>query len=255
MRIAVDGTYFGVLPSLTSEPLIKLAVGCGAEGLNWPFHPNFDQDDPARVRGMLDDAGLSAVSIGLNSHTSAIPGSEQEFRDHVARAAAAAHILGTRVLDCWPRRLPEVTKEAAQDTLRSNIEAILPVLRSEGVTLSLEFEPDHTLERYPEAIAFVASYFPEVSLTADSYHVFRVGDDLAAAGAAVGPYLAILHVSGSHRGEPGSAGDTCDHAAFIAAAQRAGYRGDVLLQYQAEGDMRESLRRAVSHVRAILKKA
>jgi sugar phosphate isomerase/epimerase len=252
MRIAVDGTYFGVLPSLTSEPLIKLAVECGSQGLNWPFHPSFDMDDPAKVRRMLDDAGLGAVSIGLNNHSSAIPGSEQEWRDHVAKASEAANILGTRVLDCWPRRMPEVAKADAQATLRGNIEAIAPVLEREGVTLSLEFEPDHTVERYPEAIEFVKPYYPLVSLTADSYHVHRIGDDLAAAGTAVGPCLAILHVSGSHRGEPGSEGDLCDHAAFINAAKGAGYDGDLLLQYGVKDNALESLTRAVKYVQSIL---
>lgn len=253
MRIAVDGTYFGVLPSLTSQPLVELAVACGSEGLNWPFHPSFDMDDPAKVRRMLDDAGLGAVSIGLNSHTSATPGSEAEWRDHVARACEAACTLGTTVLDCWPRRPPEVPKDQAQTTLRANIEAAIPLLRDAGVTLSLEFEPDHTVERYPEAIEFIRSYFPEVGLTADSYHVYRIGDDLAAAGQAVGPFLAILHVSGSHRGEPGSEGDLCDHAAFIEAACGAGYDGDLLLQYGTKSDAQESLSRAVKFVRGILK--
>lgn len=252
MRIAVDGTYFGVLPSLTSEPLIALAVGCGSQGLNWPFHPNFDDNDPAKVRRMLDDAGLGAVSIGLNNHSSAIPGAEAEWREHLAKAAEAANILGTRVLDCWPRRMPEHSKAEAQATLRANIEAVRPILASHNVTLSLEFEPDHTVERYPEAIEFVAPYLPEVSLTADSYHVFRIGDDLATAGTAVGPSLAILHVSGSHRGEPGSEGDGCDHAAFIAAACAAGYEGDLLLQYGAQGDALESLTRAVQFVQSIV---
>jgi len=240
------------LPALTSEPLIALAVGCGSQGLNWPFHPSFDDNDPAKVRRMLDDAGLGAVSIGLNNHSSAIPESEAEWREHVSRAAEAANVLGTRVLDCWPRRLPEVSKEDAQATLRANIEAVMPVLQGHDVTLSLEFEPDHTVERYPEAIAFVAPYLPHVSLTADSYHVFRIGDDLAAAGTAVGPSLAILHVSGSHRGEPGSEGDLCDHAAFIAAARAAGYDGDLLLQYGPKGDALESLTRAVRYVQSVI---
>jgi len=252
MRIAVDGTYFGVLPSLTTEPLIALAVGCGSQGLNWPFHPSFDMDDPAKVRRMLDDAGLGAVSIGLNNHSSAIPGSEQEWRDHVAKASEAANILGTRVLDCWPRRMPEVSKADAQATLRANIEAVAPVLQSHDVVLSLEFEPDHTVERYPEAIEFVKPYAPHVGLTADSYHVYRIGDDLAAAGAALPPYLAILHVSGSHRGEAGSEGDLCDHKAFIASARAAGYSGDLLLQYGSKENHLESLTRAVKFVQSIV---
>ncbi|MCE5239235.1 sugar phosphate isomerase/epimerase [bacterium] len=252
MRIAVDGTYFGVLPSLTSEPLIALAVGCGSQGLNWPFHPNFDMDDPTKVRRLLDAAGLGVVSIGLNNHSSAIPGSEAAWRDHVAQASEAANILGTRVLDCWPRRMPEVAKADAQATLRANVEAVLPVLQSHGVVLSLEFEPDHTVERYPEAIEFVQPYLPSVALTADSYHVFRIGDDLAAAGKALGPSLAILHASGSHRGEVGSEGDLCDHAAFINAAKSAGYAGDVLLQYQTKENALESLTRAVKFISAIV---
>lgn len=252
MRIAVDGIYFGVLLSLTSEPLVKLTEACGAEGVNWPLHPSFDMDDPARVSRMLDDAGLGTVSLALTHHGSALPGAEAEWREHVVQAAQAAQVLGTRVLDCWPRRMPEVSKADAQATLRANIEAVAEVLEDAGVTLSLEFEPDHTVERYAEAIEFVRPYFPLASLTADSYHIFRIGDDLAAAGAAVAPVMGILHASGSHRGEVGGEGDQCDHGAFINSAKDAGFAGDVLLQYQPQGDALESLRRAVGHVRRIL---
>ena len=252
MRVAIDGTYFGVLPGLNTEQLIRRAVDSGAEGLNWPFHEAFGSADPAEVARQLSDAGQSAVTLGLTSHTSAAPGLEQEFRDHLVRALEAAQALDTRLLDAWPRRPQDVSKSLAQDTLRANLEFAVPLLQQANCTLSLEFEPDTTLERYPEALDFLVPFAPHVKITADTYHVVRIDDSLPSAAAALGQHLAVIHFSASHRGEPGSAGDTCDYAGFLDAALSAGYAGDLVLQYKPEGEALDSLKRAVAFTRAII---
>lgn len=252
MRIAIDGVYFGLLLGATTDSLIKLAVDCGAEGLNWPFHAGFDCDNVAAVASKLQAAGQPVVSLALTSHTGAAPGMQSEFREHVSRAVEASQVLGTRILDCWPRRPEEVEKSVAQATLRENLEAITPTLADGNCVLSIEFEPNTTVENYAEAVEFLAPYAPHVMITADSYHIIRIGNDLAAAATACAPQLGIIHFSASTRGECGSEGDLCDYDAFLGAALAAGYQGDLLLQYQPKGDALESLKRAMAFTHGVV---
>lgn len=252
MRVAVDGIYFGLLPGLSTEQLLQLSVDSGAEGLNWPFHDKYGAGNPTALAAQIAATGQAVVTLALSSHTSAAPGEEQTFRAHVAAAVEAAGPLGVRVLDAWPRRPEGVSKQDAQDTLRANLEAVVPLLQQSGCLLSLEFEPDHTVERYAEAGAFVAPFAPYVRLTADSYHVVRIGDTLAEAATTLAASLGVLHISGSHRGEPGSEGDSCDYGSFVEAAVAAGYQGDLVLQYQAKGDALDSLKRAVALTRGLI---
>lgn len=252
MRVAIDGVYFGSARKLGAEVLIALAREVGADGLNWPFSDGYGAEDPEPVAAQLSAAGLAVVSLGLTAHTSAVPGKEAEFREMFGRAARAARHFGTRIIDGWPMRPKEVSKEDAQRTLRSNLEAVAPVAAAAGCALSLEFEPDTTIERYAEGKALIEPFAPAALLTADTYHIIRVGDDLAQAAASLGTTIGVVHFSGSHRKECGSEGDGCDYAAFLAAALQAGYDGDIVLQYAPPEDAAASLKRAVALTRKVI---
>ncbi len=252
MRIAVDGIYFGTGPRRAPADLIALAQQVGADGVNWPFHPDFGADDPAAMAAQLRAAGLAVVSLGLTKQLSAVPGAQAEFREAFAQCAQAAPVFGTRVIDCWPCRAPDVTKDLAQATLAENLAAVAPLAQRHQCSVSLEFEPDATIERYGEASRFLTENAPHARLTADTYHIIRIGDDLAAAGAALGTQMGIVHFSGSHRGEPGSEDDRCDYLAFLRAAVRAGYSGDIVLQYAPPADAAASLTRAVALTRRVI---
>lgn len=255
MLVAIDGGYFGVGKKLSAPELIQLAKDTGADGLNWPFHENYGANDPGEPAAALKEAGLAAVSLGPGKHISATPGSETEFRDMFAGCAEAADAFGTRIIDCWPRRPEGVTKAHAQEVLTDNLRAVMPVAEKAACFISLEFEPDTTIERFAEAKAFVEPFGPAVRLTADTYHIIRIGDDLAEAGALLGDRIGVVHFSGSHRGEPGTAGDRCDYEGFLRAALAAGYQGDVVLQYKPPEDTKESLTRAVALAREVVNAA
>lgn len=253
MRVAVDGIYFGLLPGRGPEELIRLAVDVGADGLNWPYHADYGADDPEPIARAIADAGLAVVSLAMTPHLSAVPGSEAAFRESLARCLSAAAVFNTRVIDCWPALPKDVAKEQAQAVLAANLDALAPAAAAAGRVLSFEFEPGATIERYGEAGAFVAPFGPAAALTADTYHIIRIGDDLAQAATALGPTIGILHFSGSHRGEPGSEGDRCDYAAFLRAACRAGYAGDIVLQYEPPEDAVGSLKRAIALTREVIR--
>lgn len=255
MRIAVDGTYFGVLPNRSWKDLIALCKEVGAEGVNWPFHPAFlnpeDGTMTDEVVKALAEANLAVVSLGITKQLSAEPGAEQEFREFIAQAAEFAPKVGCRVLDCWPRRPPEVSKEQAQATLAENMRAVAPIVEEAGCVIALEFEPDTTIERYQEACDFVSQFSPVVRLTADTYHIVRIGDDLTECARTLRDRIGIAHLSGSHRGEPGSEGDTCDHAAFVKTLNAGGYSEDYVLQYAPPTETAASLKRAVEFARGL----
>jgi sugar phosphate isomerase/epimerase len=262
MRVAVDGVYFGTNVGRLPDDVIKLAVDAKADGLNWPLHPDY-HSNPSRFAQKIADAGLAVVSLGLMPHIAAVPGSENEFRELVKRALDAARTFGAPLLDLWPWYPAGVEKTAAQTTLAANIRAVAPLVADAGCVLSFEFEPDTALERYDEALRFMSAFGPSVRITADTYHIFRVGDDLLEAATALGPRIGIVHFSGSHRGEPCSEGsggpegspDHCEYEPFLRAAVKAGYAGDVVLQYKPPESAEEtaaSLKRAVAFARATI---
>jgi len=252
MRIAVDGIYFDPGGPFWESELIALAAGVGADGVNWPLKADHGGqfDNAADAAPWLEDQGVAVVALGLTKQLSATPGAEQEFREFVRYALEVAAALGVTLLDCWPYKPPEVTKADARAVLTSNIEAVLPEVEAAGCLLSFEFEPDTTIERYGEAVQFIRQFGPAARLTADTYHIVRIGDELVPAAETIADRFGIIHLSGSHRGEPGSEGDRCDHAAFVQAAVRAGYTGDLVLQYAPPENRAASLARAVAVARA-----
>jgi len=247
MRVAVDGVYFG--GGRTAEEFVELAADSGADAVNWPLKPGYaDPGDPAsweRCATLLDDAALDVVSVAAFSQNSAIAGEEAAFRAEIAQAVKAAEALGCGLIDCWPRMADGATKPDSQKVLASNILAVADVLEDSDMVISFEFEPATTIERYAEALEFLRPMPAVARLTADTYHIKRAGDDLVASAKAMAGRYGILHISGSHRGEPGSEGDVCDHEAFVGAAREAGYTGDLVLQYAPPPDTLDSLQRAV----------
>jgi sugar phosphate isomerase/epimerase len=256
MKPAVDGIYFGWGKGLSAEDLVRLVVESGAEAVNWPLAEGYadaaDPDSWQRCASLLRDEGLTVSSIGATSQNSAIAGEEGAFRAEIEQAVKAAEILGTRVIDCWPRMAEGATKADSQAVLAHNIRAVAEMVGDAGLVISFEPEPDVTIERYEETLEFLEPLPTVARITADTYHIQRAGDDLVAAAKAMGPRLGILHISGSHRGEPGSEGDECDHEGFVRAAREVGYDGDLVLQYSPPADTLDSLKRAVELCKEIV---
>jgi sugar phosphate isomerase/epimerase len=253
MQIGLDLVYWqSVAPR---EELLKLAVDCGCDAVNLALTPGLcDPERPEEVaatRRAVESLGLSVPSVTVPRHVGALPGAETEFREAFARVAEVAAEFSTPVIAVWPR-LPEgVDKRVAQETLAGNLTAVLPLAEPAGCVIALEFEPGVTIERYEESMEFVDRLGPRVKLTVDTYHVHRAGDDLYRAAVALGDRIADVHISGSHRGEPGSAGDACDYAGFVRGLRETGYGGAAILQYGVPPDPPASLRRAVTFTRRV----
>ncbi len=258
MKVAVDGIYFGRGKGLSAEDFVQLVVQSGAEAVNWPLAEGYadaaDPDSWEKCAALLRDEGLTVSSIGATSQNSALAGEEAAFRTEIERGVQAAQVLGTQVIDCWPRMAEGATKADSQAVLAGNIQAVAEMVEQADLVLSFEPEPGVTIERYEETLVFLEPLPVVARITADTYHIQRAGDDLVAAAKAMGPRLGVLHISGSHRGEPGSEGDECDHEGFVRAAREVGYEGDLVLQYSPPADTAESLKRAVGFCRGIVER-
>jgi sugar phosphate isomerase/epimerase len=252
----VDGVYFG--GGRTAEEFAALAAESGADAVNWPLRAGYaDPADAAswdRCAALLGEAALDVVSLAASGQNSAIAGEEAAFRAEIAQGVEAARTLACDLIDCWPRMEQGAAKPDSQKVLTANIEAVAGLLAANGMVISFEFEPDTTIERYAEALDFLRPLPSVARLTADTYHINRAGDDLVASAQAMAGRFGILHISGSHRGEPGSEGDTCDHEGFVRAAREAGYTGDLVLQYAPPPDALDSLKRAVALCQRIIER-
>ncbi|MBM3473864.1 MAG: sugar phosphate isomerase/epimerase [Armatimonadetes bacterium] len=256
MRVAVDGVYFG--GGRAAEEFVALAAESGADAVNWPLRPGYadpgDPDSWEQCAALLGEAALDVVSLAASGQNSALAGEGAAFHAEITQGVKAAQVLDCDLVDCWPRMGEGATKPDSQRILRANIEAVADLLVTNGMVISFEFEPDTTIERYAEALEFLAPLPTVARLTADTYHINRAGDDLVASAKAMAGRFGILHISGSHRGEPGSEGDTCDHEGFVRAAREVGYVGDLVLQYAPPPDTLDSLKRAVALCQRIIER-
>jgi D-psicose/D-tagatose/L-ribulose 3-epimerase len=166
-----------------------------------------------------------------------IPGEEQNVRAHTPTVLKVARRLGAKYLGIWPNlagvhpKTPVVTKSDAQKTLAANLRELVPQATAAGLTVTLEFEKQHTLDNYREGIAFLNEYAPDVKLTLDTYHLNNDKAEPYAAVKALKGYLGDVHLSGSHRGEPGTDNDTIDYAALFRGLKEIQFSGPILLQY------------------------
>jgi len=257
MQVGLDLVYWqSVAPR---AELLALAAASGCDAVNLALTPGFcDPTQEAEVeatRARVMALGLAVPSLTVPRHVACVPGAEAEFRACFALCASLAPRFDAHVLAVWPHRPEGVSPEVAKAKLAENMQAVLPLAEAAGCVIALEFEPGVTIERYAEAAVFVDGIDPRVQLTADTYHIHRAGDDLYEATRTLGPRLADLHLSGSHRGEPGSPGDECDYVGFLRGAREAGYDGALILQYRIPPDPAESLQRAVAVTRRALAEA
>jgi len=234
MIVAYD-PYVGTWGKYTREQIVKMVADAGYEGVNVPLRPDFV--DPSKkseldaTAELLARHRLAVPSIGIGKHTITTPGKQREIQDWFVLALEAAKRLGAHIIAFWPSLPKGVTLEDARAALTENLRAMLPAAEKAGCALALEFEKGCTLDNYRDGIAYVNATDKRIQLTADTYHVFNDKADQYTAAVALRGYLADVHLSGSHRGEPGSEGDQVDYRGFLRGLREIGYTGPLTLQY------------------------
>lgn len=237
MIVAFD-PYSGTIGRFSRDEIISMVAEAGYEGINLPISPGFmDAEDPGdveEVKKRLGDAGLAVPSVGIGKHTLTTPGLEQETQDWYRVGLAVAVTMDCGILAAWPNQPADVSKQEALTTMSRNLEVILPLAEEAGCAITLEFEKGCPLDNYREAVEYIQTTDKRIAATADTYHMFNDNANMYEGVVSLGDMLVDAHISGSHRGEPGSEEDQVDYEGFMRGIKQIGYDGALVLQYQLD---------------------
>jgi len=230
--------YSGTLGRFSRQEIMKMVADAGYEGLTLPVREPFVAgDDEADLAAMADElaaAGLAVNTICIGKFEYTTPGKQADAQAWFKLVLGIAQKLDAPVISIWPNQPKDVAPEAACETLAENMAALAPVADAAGVMIGLEFEKGCPLDNYRDGLKFIDEVDSRLKLTADTYHMNNDGADMYAATLAMKDRISDVHISGSHRGEPGSEGDTIDYDAFMKGLAEIGYEGDLVLQYKLE---------------------
>jgi hydroxypyruvate isomerase len=237
-------TVYATLP-LANRPSTARAAGFDRIETWWPF--DGPEPSPADVEAFcraVEDSGTRLVAMNLYGGREgrrgvlSDPGEIDEFRASLRTTAAVADRLGTRLFNApYGPELPAVGREAQEETAVANLAFAAAALTSAGtVLLEPLSSPNPGGERFPirslaQASALLdRSGADNVGLLFDQYHLEVIGFDLSAELARWIPRIRHVQIADTpSRGEPGSG--LTDYDGFFGALARAGYRGDVALEF------------------------
>jgi len=210
----------------------------GYEGINLPIRePFIDATDETQIdetEKLLAKCNLHVPSVGFGHHIVTTPSLREEALQHFRIVLKIAKRMNAKIISIWPNQPQDVYAEDALETLTDNLREMLPETSEAGVVLSLEFEKGCPLDNYLQAITFINETDNRIRLTCDTYHLNNYKADPYRSVIAMGELLGDVHISGSHRGEPGSAGDEFDYDSFMKGLVEIGYSGPLTLQYHLE---------------------
>lgn len=160
-----------------------------------------------------------------------------EFQRTLGEALDIARRLGVQkvMLPCGVE-VAEQTRQAQRDCMLANLRAAAPQAERAGVMLTIEVlnpvdNPGYFLTSADEALAIVREVnHPLVRFQLDTYHVTVLGGDPLRLIREQAPWIGhIQFADAPGRHEPGTG--KIDFAALLDAAQAAGYRGYIGLEY------------------------
>lgn len=253
--------YSGTQGVYPVTQIIEMVGKAGYEALNLYINSGFVSGEDAQlleVEKSLAQHKVAAPTIHFGIFTLTTPGKESENAAHLQTVLKVAKRLGSSYLGIWPNlpgvhpKTPVVAKEDAQKTLAGNLREIIPAATAAGLTVTLEFEKNHTLDNFREGVAFLNEYAPKVKLTCDTYHLNNDKVQPYPSILAMKGHLGDVHLSGSHRGEPGSEGDTIDYEGLFKGLAEIQFTGPLLSQYHLK-DV-ESIARTSAFARKLREK-
>jgi myo-inositol catabolism protein IolH len=207
MKIALDPLVLGSLPF---DDLCRVAAECGFRYIELCPRADFlparhePRATPDQVRDL--DRSLRAHHVELASLWTVYQWSDC---DEAVRSAAERHWrrvieiaveLGCRNLNSELSGDPLASKESLGAFMRS-LEALIPLLEHEGITMSIEAHPGDFIEDNTGAVDLITSLrSPAVRYLYCAPHTFHLGTDVEAMLRYAAPVLAHVHVA-----------DTLDH--------------------------------------------
>jgi len=247
----------------TAADFVEECAGLGVEGVD--FHQRFlpsPDEAPDLIREALEGSGLELSGLSLSTN---FVRDADEFAAEIdtavkwIEAAAAAGASVSRVFGGYiPDRSNDGELRRALDKVTAAMKELAVVAKEKGVVLALE---NHggvpgTGEEQVEVIERVAS--PFLRATVDVGNYLSCGQDPVEGASRAASYCAYVHFKDMKRTPAGlvstvvGEGDV-DHRACLRVLHEAGYDGYVALEFEAEGDEREGVRRSLSHMEEVMK--
>lgn len=245
--------YSGTMQHFDTKGIIAEVARCGYDAINLPMRKDFaDPESEEQLRtleALLKKANLKTPSIGVAPHCWTTPGKVADTQKGVDHAIRLAKRFRATILTMWPNLPKDVKKEDAVKTLSENMKLAVPKAAAAGYPVAFEFEKGCTVDNYREAIDFIKATDLRIRVVADTYHIFNDKADPYKAAIALKGLIGEIHISASHRGEPGNAADQFDYKAFIRGVKEIGFDGPVMLQYKLEDPT--SIQRACAFTRKL----
>ena len=228
--------YAGTLGRFARPEIFELVAKAGYDGINVPVNRAFlgelSSDEIDDAKRLAEKYNLVVPTVGFGNHIVTDPQRREDALKHFEIVLDVAKRLNAEVIGIWPNPPKNVSRPEALDTLADNLSKMLPALDAHGMKIALEFEKGCPLDNYREGIAFIRETDARLTLTCDTYHLFNDKADPYKAALEMGDVIGDVHISGSHRGEPGT--DVFDFRAFASGLKEIGFNGPLVIQYRME---------------------
>jgi len=240
---------FGLNTFLYTSPFTTESVKLFPKFKKWGFETieipveALEHIDPAKVKAAADKNGLAIGSVcacmGPGRDLRGSAADQKTATDYVRGLIDQAVILGC------PRIIgpiysvvgligahDDATKKQHFDLVVKNLKPLAKHAESKGVELCIEplnrFETDflNTVDQALKLVKAVGSKAVKIHL--DTFHMNIEEKDQAASIMKAGKLLGHFHACGSDRGTPG--GDHIDWKPIVAALNKVGYKGDVVIE-------------------------
>lgn len=235
------------LPVL-QRPRAARDAGFDAVEFWWPFDDAVPGDAEVDMFvAAVADAGVRLTALNFAGGDMAAgergllsdPGRRQEFRDNVDVAFGIADRLGTRAFNAlYGNRLAGIDAAEQDETATANLEHVGGTAERRGAIILIE--PLSGVDGYPlRTAADVLAVIDRVEVTslrllADLYHLSVNGDDIDAVIDAQVDRIGHVQIADAPgRGAPGTGSLDIDR--YLRRLAGGGYRGDVSLEYRADG--------------------
>jgi len=253
MQIAFD-PYSGTLQAMKRDQVFEEVAKAGYDGLDLLMATGFvdgrNEADMDHMISLAQKYRLAVPVVCYGPHTVTTPGMEKQSQETMDICLHVVRKFNAPVILIWPNMPKNATKAQALETLEKNLREMAPKAAKEGRIIALEFEKNCPLDNYREGVEFIRKTGIQVTLCADTYHMWNDRADPYAAALAMRGALGTVHISASDRGEPGNPNDQFDYAAFMRGLRAIGYNDTLAAQYKLTEIA--SLRRAAQFMRRLM---
>lgn len=253
MMICYD-PYVGTLGNYSTSEIFSMIGAAGFDGINLhisePFFSDFSTDEIDSIQELAEKHALRIPSLYFGQATVTDPELHAQTMDHFAFCLEVANRFDVGIIGMWPNLPDGLFVEDTLETLTANLQSMADALGEKEIKLTLEFERGCPLDNYIMALSFVENCDPRVAIACDTYHLHNHVADPQRAVLSMGGELQEVHLSGSHRLEPNSNGDTFDYLTFMNALRQIGYQGPLTAQYHLKDTA--SLGRVCTFIRELV---